>query len=69
MPKGIFKYGDGFVMLDKGSIRTPVHKEHYEKAGFQPAYDEVPTEADFAGVSAGDNVRGVKGKIRRVGTY
>jgi hypothetical protein len=47
MPIGLFKTADQSVQVDYDGISIPVTRSKYEKAGYNPPFDELPLEAEY----------------------
>jgi hypothetical protein len=47
MAIGLFKTADQSVQVDYDGISIPVTRSKYEKAGYNPPFDELPLEAEY----------------------
>jgi hypothetical protein len=47
MEKGLFRTTDGEVQVDYDGVSIPIPREKYEENGYQPAFDNLPSEVDY----------------------
>jgi len=47
MGKGLYRDPHGWVMVDYGNHRGPIPKSQYEANGYQPPYEQLPTEVQY----------------------
>ena len=47
MPRGLYLDADGWVMVHYGTTSAPISRERYEYNGYQPTYDQLPTEQEY----------------------
>ena len=44
---GIFRTEDGWAQVDYGTRSGPIPRDLYEEKGYLPAFEDLPTEADY----------------------
>jgi hypothetical protein len=47
MPIGLFKTADQSVQVDYDGVSIPIPKSTYEKNGYKPDFDKLPTEDEY----------------------
>jgi len=47
MGKGLYRDPHGWVMVDYGNHRGPIPKSQYKANGYQPPYEQLPTEVQY----------------------
>jgi hypothetical protein len=47
MAKGLFRTNDGEVQVDYDGVPIPIPRSKYEENRYQPAFDSLPSEADY----------------------
>ena len=47
MPVGMFRTEDGSVQVDYGTGNIPIPRSKYEKNGYKPDFDKLPSEAEY----------------------
>ena len=47
MPIGLFKTADQSVQVDYDGASIPIPRSTYEKNGYKPDFDKLPTEDEY----------------------
>jgi hypothetical protein len=47
MPVGMFRSEEGWVQVDYGTGNIPIPRSKYEKNGYKPDFDKLPSEAGY----------------------
>jgi hypothetical protein len=47
MPIGLFKAADQSVQVDYDGASIPIPRSTYEKNGYKPDFDKLPTEDEY----------------------
>ena len=45
--KGIYRDSDDWVMVDYGTTRAQIHRDRYERSGYQPPVIRLPSKEEF----------------------
>jgi hypothetical protein len=47
MPTGLFTTTDGSVHVEYDGVSIPIPRPKYEKAGYKPDLDKLPSEGEY----------------------
>lgn len=49
MAKGLYRYGQGWAAVLYDKVEIPISRDDYVAKGYQPPYEELPTQAQYGG--------------------